>query len=238
SLEIEPDDAFALRNRGVTYAMLGKYKDSLSDLNRSLELEPNNLFASKHKEEVHRISDEYDKSISDRNVLSKKQNIIHGRFSSEEDEKLLEYINKHGVGKWQDVAGHVGTRSEKQCRERYYGHLAPGVNKLPFTENEIKKIRELREEGYKWAEISRRLGNGLETTFDAQSFFSFSGRALYYPSVFLNDERLTNELPSMQLLPGLPTYHSPLKPLEGINNNKQLNIQLPPITSYMQIFKQ
>ncbi|CAG8636869.1 11997_t:CDS:2 [Acaulospora morrowiae] len=270
SLEIEPDNAFALRNRGVTYTMLGKYKESLSDLNRSLEVEPDNPFASKNKEEIHKISSKYDKLISDCKELSKKQNVIHGRFSSEEDKKLLEYINKHGIGRWQDVAGHVGTRNEKQCRERYFGHLAPEVNKSPFTENEIKKIYELREEGYKWAEISRRLGNGrtpnnikniwnqklskspggreskkikgdklsVESTIGAQSLLTFSGRELDCPSVFLNDERLTNELPSMQLIPGLPKYHSPLKPLEGITYNKQLNIQLPPIISYMQMFQQ
>ncbi|CAG8463326.1 15664_t:CDS:2 [Acaulospora morrowiae] len=91
---------------------------------------------------------------------TKPENRIHGRFSVQEDSRLLDYVRKHGARKWSKVAAHVGTRDPKQCRERYMGHLAPEVNKDPFTEEELKKICELVQKGYKWAEIARKLGNG------------------------------------------------------------------------------
>ncbi|CAG8444764.1 1865_t:CDS:2 [Acaulospora morrowiae] len=88
------------------------------------------------------------------------ENRHHGRFSMEEDARLLEYVSKHGAKRWRDVAIYVGTRDSKQCRERYFGHLAPQVNKEPFTEKEIDEIYRLFEEGCKWAAIAKRLGNG------------------------------------------------------------------------------
>ncbi|CAG8629467.1 12194_t:CDS:2 [Acaulospora morrowiae] len=83
-----------------------------------------------------------------------------GRFSHEEDTRLLQYLNNNGIEKWNDVAAHVETRDAKQCRERYYGHLAHNVNKEPFTKKEEDRICELFRNGYGWANIARELGNG------------------------------------------------------------------------------
>ncbi|CAG8444776.1 1866_t:CDS:2 [Acaulospora morrowiae] len=83
-----------------------------------------------------------------------------GRFNPEEDAKLLAYVGDHGARRWSKVAAHVETRDAKQCRERYFGHLAPDVNKEPFTSEEQVKIYELVKKGCKWNDIARQLGNG------------------------------------------------------------------------------
>ncbi|CAG8585621.1 9018_t:CDS:2 [Acaulospora morrowiae] len=67
SLEIEPDDAFALRNRGETHRMLNKYNESLSDLNRSLEIEPDDAFTLRNRGETYRMLNKYNESLSDLN---------------------------------------------------------------------------------------------------------------------------------------------------------------------------
>ena len=54
SLEIEPNNAFALRWRGDVYRLLGQYNNALNDLNKSLKIKSNNAFALKVREEVYR----------------------------------------------------------------------------------------------------------------------------------------------------------------------------------------
>ena len=43
--EIDPDNTTALSNRGLTYQKMGRYEESLADLNRSLVINPNNILA-------------------------------------------------------------------------------------------------------------------------------------------------------------------------------------------------
>src|SRR6185312_12461199 len=45
SLEIEPNDAYALKVRGSVYLDLKQYDNALIDLNKSLEIEPNDAWA-------------------------------------------------------------------------------------------------------------------------------------------------------------------------------------------------
>ena len=39
----------------------------------------------------------------------------------QEDERLVELMNKHGAKRWTFIARQLGNRVGKQCRERYDG---------------------------------------------------------------------------------------------------------------------
>jgi hypothetical protein len=67
-------------------------------------------------------------------------------------------VNKHGVKSWSFIAKQLQGRLGKQCRERWYNHLNPSINKHPWTPDEDRLI--IEEHGYKgnkWAEIAKML---------------------------------------------------------------------------------
>ena len=76
-----------------------------------------------------------------------------------EDQHLLELVALHGSHSWSNLANSLNTgRVGKQCRERYYNHLCPGIRKGAFTKEEEKTIVALHAKlGNKWAEIAKAL---------------------------------------------------------------------------------
>lgn len=81
-----------------------------------------------------------------------------GRWTQQEDDELLRLVNLYGAQSWSRIALSLGTRSHKQCRERYHQHLKPTINLDPITREEGKLIEQLVETiGKRWAEIARRL---------------------------------------------------------------------------------
>ena len=75
SLEIEPDNAFALNNRGASYGHLNKFKESLVDLDRSLEIEPRDAFALKFHGNTYRMMKKYEESLADFNKLNQMMHL-------------------------------------------------------------------------------------------------------------------------------------------------------------------
>jgi len=60
--------------------------------------------------------------------------------------------------KWCEVALMVGSRSAKQCRERWVHHLAPEVSKVPWTAEEDTILFEaLKLHKTSWAAIAKLL---------------------------------------------------------------------------------
>lgn len=53
-------------------------------------------------------------------------------WTVEQDEKLKELVYRHGMG-WTKIGEVFGERNGKQCRERWYNHLDPAVNKGEWT---------------------------------------------------------------------------------------------------------
>ena len=53
-------------------------------------------------------------------------------WTVEQDEKLKELVSQHGMG-WTKIGEVFGERNGKQCRERWYNHLDPAVNKGEWT---------------------------------------------------------------------------------------------------------
>ncbi|KAK9368594.1 hypothetical protein V1509DRAFT_623366 [Lipomyces kononenkoae] len=81
-----------------------------------------------------------------------------GPWSAAEDARLLQLINGHGPTNWVRIAQLLGTRTAKQCRERYHQNLKPSLNHSPISAEEGVLIESLVAQlGKKWAEIARHL---------------------------------------------------------------------------------
>ncbi|KAK9273840.1 hypothetical protein L1049_018652 [Liquidambar formosana] len=84
--------------------------------------------------------------------------LVKGPWSKEEDEVIIELVNKYGAKKWSTIAQHLPGRIGKQCRERWHNHLNPAINKEAWTqEEELALIRAHQIYGNKWAELTKFL---------------------------------------------------------------------------------
>ncbi|CAF1001828.1 unnamed protein product [Didymodactylos carnosus] len=84
--------------------------------------------------------------------------IVKGPWTSEEDNKVRDLVEKYGPRQWSLIAKHLTGRVGKQCRERWHNHLNPNINKAPWTDKENLLIYVLHKRlGNKWAEIARYL---------------------------------------------------------------------------------
>jgi myb proto-oncogene protein len=76
----------------------------------------------------------------------------------QEDEKIVELVEKYGPAKWSIIAQSLPGRIGKQCRERWHNHLNPDINKDAWTtEEEVALMNAHRSHGNKWAEIAKVL---------------------------------------------------------------------------------
>lgn len=84
--------------------------------------------------------------------------LVKGPWTSEEDETVARLVHLHGTKKWSLIARQLNGRLGKQCRERWYNHLDPNINKSEWTEKEDHALVLAHEElGNRWAEIAKRL---------------------------------------------------------------------------------
>ena len=83
---------------------------------------------------------------------------IKGPWTPSEDVQLLALVSELGAEKWVVIASRIGSRTGKQCRERWHNHVNPNLNKKPFTKEEEELISQLYHQwGPRWAEISKQL---------------------------------------------------------------------------------
>ena len=77
-------------------------------------------------------------------------------FTNEEDKKLVELVNQYGANAWTLISDRIPGRTSRQCKERYFTYLSPGVKKAPWTDQEdtllFQKVQEL---GQRWSDIAR-----------------------------------------------------------------------------------
>ncbi|KAI9675138.1 MAG: hypothetical protein M1817_001546 [Caeruleum heppii] len=81
-----------------------------------------------------------------------------GPWSPSEDGYLLRLVHTQGAHSWVRISHLLGSRSPKQCRERYHQNLKPNLNHDPISPDEGLVIERLvGEMGKRWAEIARQL---------------------------------------------------------------------------------
>ncbi|XP_073123014.1 transcription factor MYB3R-1-like isoform X2 [Henckelia pumila] len=84
--------------------------------------------------------------------------LVKGPWSKEEDEMMIELVNKYGPKKWSTIAQDLPGRIGKQCRERWHNHLNPNINKEAWTQDEeLALIHAHQIYGNKWAELTKFL---------------------------------------------------------------------------------
>lgn len=91
-------------------------------------------------------------------IVGERGSIRH-RFSQAEDMLLKNLVAEaNGVVNWKDIASKMGTRTARQCRERYKNYLKPTIVKKNWTKDEDSIIlQKYQELGNKWESIARFL---------------------------------------------------------------------------------
>ncbi|RHZ64245.1 hypothetical protein Glove_326g60 [Diversispora epigaea] len=92
-LELEPNNALALRSRGEVYLLLEKYDNALKDFNNSLEKEPNNALTLKLRGETYIKLEKYNEALTDFNKLLEKEpnDTLALKFRGRINKKLNKY---------------------------------------------------------------------------------------------------------------------------------------------------
>ncbi|XP_075510824.1 transcription factor MYB17-like [Primulina tabacum] len=88
-----------------------------------------------------------------------KKGLKKGPWTPEEDDKLVEYIKKHGHGSWRSLPKLAGIfRCGKSCRLRWTNYLRPDIKRGPFSAEEEKLVIQLHGIlGNRWATIASQL---------------------------------------------------------------------------------
>ena len=67
--------------------------------------------------------------------------VKRGPWTAEEDEKLKEFIEKHGPGNWRYLPKKAGLkRCGKSCRLRWTNYLRPDIKRGKFSDDEERLI--------------------------------------------------------------------------------------------------
>ncbi|KAJ8556288.1 hypothetical protein K7X08_023046 [Anisodus acutangulus] len=85
-----------------------------------------------------------------------KNGLKKGPWTTEEDQKLTDYIQKHGPGNWRTLPKNAGLqRCGKSCRLRWTNYLRPDIKRGKFSVEEEETIIQLHSTlGNKWSAIA------------------------------------------------------------------------------------
>ena len=83
------------------------------------------------------------------------------KWAALEDQKLADSVAENGLSNWVAVASDVGTRTRRQCRERWLFHHTAKRGDWS-AEEEWRLIRLHEQQGNRWAQIARQLPGRTE----------------------------------------------------------------------------
>ncbi|KAJ0110327.1 hypothetical protein Patl1_00385 [Pistacia atlantica] len=63
-------------------------------------------------------------------------NLVKGPWTKEEDDLIIELVEKQGMKKWVEIAKQLRDRIGKQCGERWHNHLYPDIKITAWTKEE------------------------------------------------------------------------------------------------------
>ncbi|CAL5411137.1 unnamed protein product [Camellia sinensis] len=94
-----------------------------------------------------------------RTPCCEKNGLKKGPWTPEEDQKLIDYIRKHGYGNWRTLPKNAGLqRCGKSCRLRWTNYLRPDIKRGRFSFEEEETIIQLHSIlGNKWSAIAAQL---------------------------------------------------------------------------------
>lgn len=108
------------------------------------------------------------------------------KFTSEEDNIILELVGDNKFPNWNEVAAHIKGRTGRQCRERYQHYLSPTLSCEPWTLQEDKYIYELYNRfGSQWALIAQYF-NGRRTNNSIKN--RWNNHIKFFKDSLMNDE--------------------------------------------------
>ncbi|XP_047963729.1 myb-related protein P-like [Salvia hispanica] len=94
-----------------------------------------------------------------RTPCCEKIGLNRGKWSAEEDDKLVKYIKANGEGSWRSLPKNAGLlRCGKSCRLRWINYLRADVKRGKFTQQEEETIVMLHKSlGNRWSVIASYL---------------------------------------------------------------------------------
>jgi len=126
--------------------------------------------------------------------------LVKGPWKEEEDQKLMDLVERYGPKDWSIIASHIQGRIGKQCRERWFNHLSPEVRKTNWSLEEDRIIVDSHMRlGNKWTAISKLL-NGRPANAIKNHWNSTLLKRIQDSSIDLKQERSRPK----------PVYRSPL----------------------------
>merc|ERR1719453_142039 len=86
-------------------------------------------------------------------------------WSVAEDQKLRELVKQHSTKNWTLLAASLAPRTGKQCRERWFNHLADNLKKGDWSEEEDMILVQLQKiYGNQWTKIAKRLPHRTDSS--------------------------------------------------------------------------